>query len=159
MFPLYLYKMTILVFHSFKNSVFYLFLLIFRNPSCSLRVNSPAIYVTNVFMVHPWLFTPFMVSLSSQKLLHACMLSRFTVSHSLQAYGSQPARLLCPGHSSGTNTGVGCCALLQGNLPDPGLNWGLLCLLHWPAGSILLAPPGKLQKLLVSMLMNVYFPL
>ena len=78
MFPLYLYKMTILVFHSFKNSVFCLFLLIFRNPSCSLRVNSPAICVTNVFMLHPWLFTPFMVSLSSQKLLHACMLSRFT---------------------------------------------------------------------------------
>ena len=40
-----------------------------------------------------------------------------------------------------------------------GLNWGLLCLLPWPAGSLLLAPPGKPQKLLVSMLTNVYFPL
>ena len=31
----------------------------------------------------------------------------------------QPARLLCPWDSSGKNTGVGCHALLQRNLPKP----------------------------------------
>ena len=30
-----------------------------------------------------------------------------------------PARLLCPWDSPGKNTGVGCHALLQGDLPDP----------------------------------------
>ena len=29
--------------------------------------------------------------------------------------------LFCPWHSPGKNTGVGCCVLLQGNLPDPGI--------------------------------------
>ena len=31
------------------------------------------------------------------------------------------ARLLCPWDSSGKNTEVGCHALLEGNLPDPGI--------------------------------------
>ena len=31
-----------------------------------------------------------------------------------------PTRLLCPWDSPGKNTGVGCRALLQGNLPNPG---------------------------------------
>ena len=39
----------------------------------------------------------------------------------LQPYGLQPARLLSPWHSPGSNTGVGCHFLLQGNLPDPGI--------------------------------------
>ena len=40
---------------------------------------------------------------------------------SLQPHGLQPARLLWPRDSPGKNTGVGCCFLLQGNLPDPGI--------------------------------------
>ena len=36
------------------------------------------------------------------------------VSDSLQPYGLQPARLLCPWDSPGKNTGAGCHALLQG---------------------------------------------
>ena len=32
-----------------------------------------------------------------------------------------PARLLCPWHSPGKNTGVSCHFLLQGDLPDPGV--------------------------------------
>ena len=32
-----------------------------------------------------------------------------------------PARLLCPWDSPSKNTGVGCRALLQGNLPKPGI--------------------------------------
>ena len=36
------------------------------------------------------------------------------ISDSLQTHGLQPARLLCSWDSLGTNTGVGCCLLLQG---------------------------------------------
>ena len=32
-----------------------------------------------------------------------------------------PTRLLCPWDSPGKNTGVGCHFLLQGNLPNPGI--------------------------------------
>ena len=42
----------------------------------------------------------------------------------------EPARLLCPWNSLGKNTGVGCCALLQGIFPTWGSNLGLLWLLH-----------------------------
>ena len=49
------------------------------------------------------------------------------------------------------NTGVGSCALLQGVFPTQGifptqgLNPCLLYLLYWQAGSLPLAPPGKLE--------------
>ena len=46
--------------------------------------------------------------------------SHSAVPDSLQAHGLQPARLLCPRDSPGTDTGVGCHALLQG-LPNPGI--------------------------------------
>ena len=65
------------------------------------------------------------------------------MSDSLQHYGLQPTRLLCPQDSLDKNTGVGCCALLQGIFPTQGSNLSLLCLLHWQAGSLPLAPPGK----------------
>ena len=54
-----------------------------------------------------------------------------------------PARLLCPWDSPGKNTGVGCHALFQGIFLTQELNVCLLCLLHWQAGSLPLAPPGK----------------
>ena len=38
---------------------------------------------------------------------------------------------------------MGCHALLQGIFPIQGWNWHLLRLLHWQAGSLPLAPPGK----------------
>ena len=38
----------------------------------------------------------------------------------------EPARLLCPWHSPGKNTGVGGHSLLQGILPTQGANPGLL---------------------------------
>ena len=38
---------------------------------------------------------------------------------------------------------VGHHGLLQGIFPTQGLNLHLLCLLHWQAGSLPLAPPGK----------------
>ena len=43
----------------------------------------------------------------------------------------------------GKNTGMGCHALLQGIFQTQGSNPRLLCLLHWQAGSLPLAPPGK----------------
>ena len=51
--------------------------------------------------------------------------------------------LLCPWDSPGKNTGVGFHALLQGIFPTWGSNPHLLCLPHWQAGSLPLAPPGK----------------
>ena len=39
----------------------------------------------------------------------------------LRPQGPQPVGLLCPRDCLGKNTGVGCYALLQGNLPDPGI--------------------------------------
>ena len=65
------------------------------------------------------------------------------VSDSVRPYGLQPTRLLCPWGSPGRNAGVGCQALLQGIFPTQGSNPHLLCLLHWQAGSLPLAPPGK----------------
>ena len=47
------------------------------------------------------------------------------------------------GDSPGKNTGVGCCALLQGIFPTQGSNWCLFCLLHWQVGSLSLAPTEK----------------
>ena len=41
----------------------------------------------------------------------------------------------------GKNTAVGCRALLQEIFPTPRQNPGLLCLLHWQAGSLPLVPP------------------
>ena len=54
-----------------------------------------------------------------------------------------PARLPCPWDSPGKNTGVRCHVFLQGIFPAQGSNPHLLCLLHWQAGSLPLAPPGK----------------
>ena len=52
-------------------------------------------------------------------------------------------RLLCPWDSPGKNSRGGCHVLLQGIFPTQGLNPHLLRLLHWQAGSLPLASPGK----------------
>ena len=51
-----------------------------------------------------------------------------------------PGRLLHPWDSPGKNTGVGCHSLLQGNLPDPGIEPGSPALQAEPLPSEL---PGK----------------
>ena len=51
--------------------------------------------------------------------------------------------LLYPWDLPGKNIGVGCYDLLQGIFPTQVLNLRLLCLLHWQAGSLPLAPLGK----------------
>ena len=45
-----------------------------------------------------------------------CVCAHSVMSNSLQPYGLQPIRLLCPWDFQGKNTGVGC----QGDLPSPG---------------------------------------
>ena len=54
-----------------------------------------------------------------------------------------PARLFCPWNFPGKNTGGACNALLQGIFLTQESNPNLLRLLHWQAGSLPLAPPGK----------------
>ena len=56
------------------------------------------------------------------------------MSDSVQPYGLQTSRILCPWGSPGKNTGVGCQALLQGIFPTQGSNSCLLGLLHWQEG-------------------------
>ena len=59
-----------------------------------------------------------------------------------------PTRFLCPRDSPGKNTRVGCHTRFQGIFPTQQMNPCLLCLLHWQAGSLSLAPPGKPHHLL-----------
>ena len=65
------------------------------------------------------------------------------MSDSLHPQGLQSTRFLCPWDSSDKNTGVACRTLLQGIFPTQGWNWCLLCLLHWQADSLPLAPSGR----------------
>ena len=65
----------------------------------------------------------------------------------MRPYGQQPTRFLCPQDSPGKNTGMDYHALLQGIFQTQGLNPLPLSLLHWQAGSLPLAPPGKLNIL------------
>ena len=74
--------------------------------------------------------------------MHACEITS-VVSNSVQPCGLRPARHLSSWDSLGKNTGVGCHALLQGIFLTQGSNLCLLRLLHWQAGSLPLAPPGK----------------
>ena len=43
------------------------------------------------------------------------------MSNSLKSHGLSPANPFCPSDSPGKNIGVGGHALLQGDLPDPGI--------------------------------------
>ena len=62
------------------------------------------------------------------------------VSDSFRPHGLQPARLLCPWDSPGKNTGVGFYALLQGTLPNPGIETRSPTM---QADSLPSEPPGK----------------
>ena len=79
--------------------------------------------------------------------LHACWVAS-VMSDSLQPYGLQPGRLLCPWDSPGKNTGGGCHALFQGIFPAQELKLSLL-----PSNTVSLAGRffttsaiGKAQK-------------
>ena len=68
---------------------------------------------------------------------------RSVTSSSLRPRGLQPARLLCPRSSPGSNTGVACHSLLRGLFPTQGWNLGLFRFLHWQVGSLPSEPPRK----------------
>ena len=53
--------------------------------------------------------------------LPVCLVTS-AISDSLQPYGPQPTRLLCPWNFPGKSTGVGCHFLLQGIFLTQGLN-------------------------------------
>ena len=84
--------------------------------------------------------------------VHACMHAK-----SLQLCLSlcKPSRLLCPRDSPGSNTGVGCLALLQGIFPTQGSNVLVLCLLHWQEGSLPLAPRMNSTTFYLSIFLSV----
>ena len=76
--------------------------------------------------------------------------------NSLQSYGLEPTRLLCPWDSPGKNTGVGCHGLFQVIFLTQGLNLHLLWTLQWQAGSLPLALHRKPMKGPVNQLIVVY---
>ena len=65
------------------------------------------------------------------------------VPDSFQPMDCYPAGSSLHGNSPGRNTRLGCHVLLPGMFPTQGLNLHLLCLLHWQADSLPLAPSGK----------------
>ena len=78
------------------------------------------------------LFSPLWLSLFGHSIMP----------NSLWPHGLWPTRLPCQWDFPGKNTGVGCYFLLQGNLPDRGLN--LLCLsLAFTGRFFSTVPPGK----------------
>ena len=75
------------------------------------------------------------------------MLGHSFMSDSLWPHVIQPSKLLlCPWNFPGKDTSEGCQLLLQGILLTQGSNPHLLCLLHWQADSLSLAPPGKSEE-------------
>ena len=89
-----------------------------------------------------------LLQLINQYGLIACYVTS-VVYDSVQPYGLQPTRFLCPWNSPGKCTGVGCHALLQGIFPTHQVNPCLLCLLHSQVGSFLLGPPRNSHGLLL----------
>ena len=71
------------------------------------------------------------------------MLICSVMSDSLQPYGLEPSRLLCPWDFPGKNTKVGCHGLLQGIFPTQGLNPQHLYLPALQMDSLPTEPPGK----------------
>ena len=68
----------------------------------------------------------------------------------------EPARLLCPWNFLGKNTGVGCCFLLSGHLPDPGVEPVSLMSPALAGGFFTAVPPGKS---LISLYLSTYLDL
>ena len=99
--------------------------------------NSFYIYIYNIMRLFPILF-PFhkWENWGSRKMPNKSNLKKSkSVSHSfvsdtLQPYGLQPTRLLCPWDSPGKNTEMGSHSLLQGIFMTQGSNLGLLHCRH-----------------------------
>ena len=89
---------------------------------------------------NPDFLTPYLAFPSSHGTHVCCVAS--VISDSLQPYGLQPSRLLCPQDSPGKNTGVVAIPSSRGS-SRPRDQTCLSCLLHWQVGSLPLVPPGK----------------
>ena len=105
---------------------------------------------------HQLLRKPTLKKNESQWVFDLCYLA--AAAKSLQSCPTlrDPVDCSLPGSSvhgdfPGKNTGVDCHFLLQGIFPTQGSNLLLLRLLHWQAGYLLLAPPGK-PKCLISII-------
>ena len=75
--------------------------------------------------------------------MRGCVLTHFSCVKIFQTLWTVAHLLLCPWGFSRQEFGMGCHALLQGIFLTQGSNWCFLRLLHWQAGSLSLAPPGK----------------
>ena len=78
-----------------------------------------------------------------------CVLSCFSQT-SYHSYAMVARQTPLSWDSPGKNTGVGCCALLQGIFLTQGSNLRLLCHLPWQASSLSLALPGKPHGALIA---------
>ena len=65
------------------------------------------------------------INVSCRMCVCMCMHACSVVPYSLQPYGLQPTRLLCPWNFPVKNTGVGSHSLLQGIFPTQGSNLDL----------------------------------
>ena len=106
----------------------------FKNGICQQGYHPPQIYLNILY-----------ISDSSFFHMHTCaVLSRFSnvqLFATLLTVAHQTP--LSTGFSRSKNTEVGYHALLQRIFLSQGSNPRLICLLHWQAGSLPLAPPGK----------------
>ena len=102
------------------------------------------------FIFHPFTCdcTVFLTQLIEEAVFSSCIFASFVicvkslvVSDSLQPL--QSTGFLCLWDSPGENTGVGCQFLVQGIFLTQGSDTPLLHLLHCPAGSLPLMPPGQ----------------
>ena len=82
----------------------------------------------NIYSTHS-----FIVLLGWLKALPACQVASVWLCDLMDC--SQPGSSV-HGDSPGKNTGVGCCAILQGIFLTQGSNSSSSCLLHWRAGSL-----------------------
>ena len=83
-------------------------------------------------------FPCYTVGTSWLSILHVVLLlSHSVMSDSMTSWNvarQAPLSMGCPWNSPGKNTGVSCCALLQGIFLTQRSNLHLLCLPHWQAG-------------------------
>ena len=78
---------------------------------------------------------------------NACMLSHLSWVWLFATPWTAACQARYPRDPPGKSTGVGSHFLLQGIFLTQGLNPCILCHLHWQAGSLPRAPPGKAHKL------------
>ena len=108
--------------------------LVWEDPTC---LGTPIINLFIYFWLH-WFFVAVWAfcNWGERGLLSTC---------GVQA--SPEVASLCPWDSPGKNTGVGKLCRPPGDLPNPGTESMSLMSLHWQAGSLPLAPPGKPPKI------------